>query len=132
MGRMSRTSRGAFGALGEEIATKYLFSKGFSVIARNYWKPWGEIDIVAKSPKGLHFVEVKSIRHIDVGEGESYRPEENAHSKKLKRVYRAIESFLAEYPNGKEIYWQMDLLALEIDTTRKQAKIRYIECVSYE
>lgn len=35
------------GRLGEDIACKYLFSKGFQIVECNYTKKWGGIDIVA-------------------------------------------------------------------------------------
>lgn len=53
------------GRLGEDIACQYLVDKGYKIILRNYTKPWGEIDIIAKSPdKILVFVEVKTMRQL--------------------------------------------------------------------
>jgi len=37
------------GNLGEDLACRYLKIKGFEIIERNYWKKYGEIDIVAKN-----------------------------------------------------------------------------------
>lgn len=48
------------GALGEELAEKFLVKRGFTIIDRNYRKPWGELDIVARKRATVHFVEVKS------------------------------------------------------------------------
>ena len=51
------------GKLGEDIACEYLVNRGFIIIERNFRKPWGELDIIAKDSKGvLVFVEVKAIR----------------------------------------------------------------------
>ena len=36
------------GKAGEEIACRYLESKGYKIIERNFRKKWGEIDIVCK------------------------------------------------------------------------------------
>ncbi|MBO7238445.1 MAG: YraN family protein [Elusimicrobiaceae bacterium] len=47
------------GALGEDAACRYLAEKGYRVIARNYRKPCGEIDLIALNKKTLVFVEVK-------------------------------------------------------------------------
>lgn len=56
------TQKSETGKLGEDIACEYLLNKSFTVIERNYRKPWGELDIIAKDPKGvLVFVEVKTI-----------------------------------------------------------------------
>ncbi len=47
------------GALGEEAACHYLQKKGFTILARNYRCPCGEIDIIAQDAKTLVFAEVK-------------------------------------------------------------------------
>ena len=71
------------GRLGEDLAVKYLEQKDFGVIERNYWKKWGEIDIIAKKDDILHFVEVKAVsrKTIDMFSRETndFRPEDNIH-----------------------------------------------------
>ncbi len=47
------------GNQGEETACHYLVQHGYRILARNYRKPCGEIDIVAQHQKTLVFVEVK-------------------------------------------------------------------------
>ena len=47
------------GALGEEAACNYLKKQGMTILARNYRKPCGEIDIVALAGRTLVFAEVK-------------------------------------------------------------------------
>ena len=47
------------GALGEEAASQYLTHKGYDIIARNYRKSCGEIDIIATQKEALVFIEVK-------------------------------------------------------------------------
>lgn len=43
-----QTPKRRFGDLGELLAARFLMKHGFSIIEKNYWKPWGEIDIVAE------------------------------------------------------------------------------------
>ena len=126
---MSQTSRGSVGKLGEDLAVGYFTGQGRWVIGRSYRKRWSEIDIIAESSKGLHFIEVKSVR-ADFYQGAMYRPEENAHSVKLRRLAKVIETYLWEKGIGADSPWQLDVIAVEIDFSRKTSKIRYIESVS--
>ncbi len=56
---MGRTQK--VGSLGEELVVKFLMKRGYTILDRNYRKPWGELDIVAKEKKKIHFVEVKAM-----------------------------------------------------------------------
>lgn len=48
------------GNAGEDKACTYLYENGFSIIDRNFYSRFGEIDIIASKGKVLHFIEVKS------------------------------------------------------------------------
>ncbi len=50
----------AKGNFAEDIACKFLIESGFSIIDRNFYSRFGEIDIIALKDGVLHFVEVKS------------------------------------------------------------------------
>ena len=54
------SDRKEVGRIGEDVATRFLIGKGFKIIARNYRKPWGEIDIIARDEDVVVFVEVKA------------------------------------------------------------------------
>ncbi|MEK7560306.1 MAG: YraN family protein, partial [Patescibacteria group bacterium] len=62
------------GNLGEKLAAKFLSANGFKIVETNYWRKWGEIDIIAEKDNILHFVEVKATGS---DEESGYRPEEN-------------------------------------------------------
>ena len=52
------TRQSETGKLGEEIAERFLKKKRYKIVERNYREKWGEIDIIAISPKKvLVFVE---------------------------------------------------------------------------
>lgn len=47
------------GIWAEYLASLLLLIKGYSIQARRYRTPWGEIDLIAKRGKTLAFIEVK-------------------------------------------------------------------------
>jgi putative endonuclease len=112
-----------FGNLGEDIACAFLERKGFEIIERNYLRKWGEIDIIAKKQKSLHFVEVKTVS-LD----SPIRPEENMHGEKLKKLYRTIEIYTIEN-QGKsgELEWVLDAVLVRLDNINRKAWVKFLE-----
>ena len=107
------------GKIGEEIACKWLLGKNFKIIEQNYNKKCGEIDIVARETNGkVHFIEVKTVSYETRHDLEAavlrgtYRPEENVHTFKLKKLARVIETWLAEHNWQGD--WQIDVAAVRI------------------
>jgi len=124
MASHNRDHNKKIGSFGEKMAGMFLVKHGFDVLDRNYSKKWGEIDIVAKKRKILHFVEVKSVvSHGTMG----YMPEENVHSWKLKRLARAIQTYLLEKNVPHETEWQIDVIAVFLDAKSKKASFRFTE-----
>jgi len=200
---MAKTRKQIIGDLGESLVCRYLENKGYSIIDRNYWKPWGEIDIIAKKNRffskkeeKLCFIEVKTVTRENIfidkkdknnlndanKEGKitffshlkallgqesflfvfretgkkdknvsyetqkdekiisqetfddkdiEYRPENNLHYNKLKRLSRVIMSYLAER-HGKESVtretdWRFDVAIVYLDTKKKESKIKYLK-----
>lgn len=50
----------ADGSRGEQLACEYLQRQGLQLVERNWRGGHLELDIIARGPDGLHFVEVKS------------------------------------------------------------------------
>lgn len=48
------------GNLAEDRASEFLLEKGFSLVERNFYSRFGEIDIITIKDEVLHFIEVKS------------------------------------------------------------------------
>ena len=125
------------GKIGEDIAADFLIGKGFKVVQRNYWKPYGEIDIVSREKSGkLRFIEVKTVSHgmealikgaVPHGTRGTYRPEENVHPAKVKRLMRVIQAYLVSHETDAD--WQFDVVAVFLDEANKTAKVRHLENV---
>ena len=125
----SKTSQ--TGAIGEDIACKFLEKRGFRVIERNYRKPWGEIDVIAEKGGIVHFVEVKaSSRSISDGDGSremGYRPEEMATEAKLHKVARTAALYMDSKKDSRE--FQVDVLGVLMDKDKRMARCRFFEQV---
>ena len=134
--RKDPTEKQVIGQIGEDSACKYLVNQGFTILDRNYLKKWGEIDIVAQNDGIMHFVEVKSVsRNIDDvthETGDSYRPEDNMHPLKQKRLIRAIESYIMEKNVSDETDWQLDLAMVEIDKNKRLSRVSLLEDIIVE
>ncbi len=132
---MSITEKRRLGNIGENVAVEFLVRRGHKILDRNYLKKWGEIDIVSLKSGVIHFVEVKStgrayvdVSHVTVGKGthETYRPEENVHPQKLKRLARTIQSYLLE-KGSDDAEWQIDIIVAYVDEQSRQARVEIIE-----
>lgn len=124
----------AIGKLGEDLSVVYLIKHGYKVIDRNYLKKCGEIDIIATKKGIIHFIEVKSVsKNISVIHETSserlseYRPEDNMHRNKLKRMRRVVEVYLAEHKIALFQYWQCDLMTVLIDKKLKIGRVFLIK-----
>ncbi len=124
------------GKLGENLASKWLSDAGYTVLERNYWKKFGEIDIVARETGIIHFIEVKSVSYETKHDLESavsrgtWNPEENVHSDKQKRLSRVIETWLFEHSYmGK---WQIDILTVRIVPREKFARFNLLDNVIFD
>ena len=100
------------GNIGEDFACSFLTDNGYQIIARNYLRSWGEIDIVSKSTDGtLVFVEVKTMRH-----NPSLTPEDNLTATKLDKLRRTCRAFCAANPDlvNERTGWRIDLIAITL------------------
>ena len=122
--------RHKIGQVGEEIAVKFLKKSGFTIIARNYRQPWGELDIVAKKGNDLRFVEVKTVTvpgGVIRETADGYEPEDNIHPWKLKRLVRTIQTFLLQNEEYEDCDWQLDALAVYLGQNQEVLKIEHLE-----
>ena len=127
----NRTEKRKLGDLGEKIACNFLENKGFEIIDRNYLRKWGEIDIIAKKSNIIHFIEVKSVSRENLEKvahvTDNYRPEDNMHPWKLKRLSRAIQTYLLDRNINND--WRLDLVTVKIDESSRKARVELIDNV---
>ena len=104
---MPRRSAGAAtGRRAEDLAAARLESSGLRIVARNWRRPEGEIDIVADDAGTCVFVEVRSRTGVERG-----HPLEAVTPHKQARVIRAARLYLdAETPSAKA--YRFDVVAI--------------------
>ena len=116
------------GILGEQIAEDYLKNKGYQILDKNFsfripGNPQkGEIDIVAKKSDIISFIEVKTLRTPD----SPISPEEKVDFGKQRKLVKTAESWLMKKKIPLNSKWQIDVIAIELNSNKK-AKINHFE-----
>jgi putative endonuclease len=118
----------AKGNIGEDIACRFLASKGFHVVDRNYLKKWGEIDIIATKDTGIHFFEVKSVTFCyPVHKFNQHRPEDNVHGLKTRKIRRMIQTYIAEKNISQEREVSVHVLCVYMNMETRQARVKWMK-----
>ena len=117
------TTRTDFGNWAENYVAQYLEAKGYTILDRNYRKKWGELDIIALKEGILIFIEVKANKKEVAG----FEPELRVSPEKLRRMNRAIQTYLAQkkYPDSQER--QIDIVSLILNRDRGVAKLKHFK-----
>ena len=125
------TNKSEIGRIGEDLACEYLKNKGFQIIERNFRKPWGEIDIIAKEKNGaLVFVEVKTMRQYgNAATVAALSPEENITKQKLTKIKRTSYLYANANPEliKDEIGWRVDAITISMDVQNQKHQINHFE-----
>lgn len=102
------------GSIAENLAVEFLKNNGFSIVDRNYYARYGEIDIIAIKDSIYHFIEVKS--------GQNFEPLLNVTQKKLDKIIKSIHIYLIN--NDLDVIFCIDIITIKND------KIEFFENVS--
>jgi putative endonuclease len=113
----------AIARLGEDKACKFLVSKGYKIIDRNFRKGYGEIDIIATFQNILVFIEVKTRTTGLYGgaiEAISYS--------KLHKLIRTCEYYKMLHPKLPEAL-RIDAILIDLENNEPK-NIQHIENIS--
>jgi putative endonuclease len=92
-------ARGATGRGAEDLAVALLEGRGFRILARNWRRPEGELDVVADDQGTCVFVEVRSRTGEEFG-----HPLETVNQRKRAQIIRAARLYLDAEPTPAEAY----------------------------
>jgi putative endonuclease len=109
------------GDKGEDYTAKFLKKNKYTILARNYRKRYGEIDIIAENSDYIAFVEVKT-RH----ENPMTQPYEAVDFRKQQKIIKTAAAYIAE--NDIEKFCRFDVCEVYVNSKNlKLIKINYIE-----
>lgn len=95
------------GRRAERTAERFLRRRGLRPLARNYAKPWGEIDLVMRDGAVLVFVEVR-LR----GPGAWEDGATSVDAAKQRRLARTADAWLAEHPRYASDTSRFDVVSM--------------------
>ncbi|HBB03059.1 MAG: hypothetical protein US89_C0001G0024 [Candidatus Peregrinibacteria bacterium GW2011_GWF2_38_29] len=94
--------------IGEDIAEKYLISRGYKVLRKNFRKRFGEIDLIAEFRGKIIFIEVKTRKNNIFGE-----PEDSILKNKIRKIFGTGIAFMRE--NGLKNAFQIDIVSIKLN-----------------
>ena len=116
------------GDIAEDLVIKYARGRGWKILARNFQKPWGEIDIIAaevsrlRRKKTILFIEVKAQTcPVSV----DFRPEFHFTADKQQKLIRTAHSYLLQNKYSENTDYRFDLAAVELNQLQKVGHLRY-------
>ena len=104
----------ALGARGEAIAKRYLQRLGYRCVESSYRSWVGEIDLVMLDRRQLVFVEVKTWRAAESGEG----PADSVDQRKQWQLTRCAQEYLTRYRLWNQPA-RFDVVAIVLDPGRR-------------
>ncbi len=97
------------GKHGESVAEELLITCGCTIVDKNWYCRYGEIDIIAVKVHVYHFVEVKTRLSSEYGSAV-----ESLTSSKIKNLLRSVNSY-TKAKKLSDIPISIDLIAIDID-----------------
>ena len=114
---------GVTGTKGEDMVARFVQTKGFNVVKRNYQCRFGEIDIIAENGDTIAFIEVKT-RKLD-----SLVPlEYTVDFHKRKRIMLTAEDYLSKTECDLQPRFDVALVTVSPKTENTSGySLKYIE-----
>lgn len=112
------------GDYGEGLVRDFLVRKGYEIIDMNKKISYKEIDIIAKISGITVFIEVKTRTSASLGTADEAFSE-----RKMDNLKKAIVMYIEETEIDENMV-RLDLISVDIDKSRKMAKIKhYIDAI---
>jgi len=116
----AKKSKQELARIGEDHAARYLRSRGYRVLERNFRARSGEVDIIAEHKRALVFVEVKARSSDEFGQ-----PRDAVTVWKQRRIVNAARSYAARL-GGSEPSIRFDVVEVFITPEGRVKKVEVI------
>ncbi|MBF7682865.1 YraN family protein [Acinetobacter sp. B5B] len=103
------THRNALGQWAECVATAQLQHAGFSILYRNYFSRYGEIDIVACKDEVMVFVEVKARSTAKYG-----KSVETISEHKQAKIIKTAQYFIMQHASYHHYNFRFDAICIDL------------------
>ena len=110
------TQKTTLGLNAEEAASHWLSERGYRILDRNWRRPWGELDIVAWPGYIERGESDKASSRLAVG----FDPFLRADGKKMHKVRRTAQTWLAQHRYGPDTEWRLDIVSVIFDPKNPQ------------
>jgi putative endonuclease len=114
-------ARGATGRSAEDLAVALLEGRGYRIVARNWRRPEGELDVVAEDQGTCVFVEVRSRTGEEFG-----HPLESVNPRKRAQIVRAARLYLDQEPVSATGY-RFDVVGVTFFADGREPECLHIE-----
>jgi putative endonuclease len=115
------TKRQALGMRAEQLVADYLEQRGYSILARNWRRPEGEIDLVVGTEGLCVFVEVRSRTGTELG-----HPLETVDARKRARILRAARMYIDEERPQAAVF-RFDVVGVTFALDESPPELAYVE-----
>lgn len=113
------TRSGAIGRRGENLAAAWLQREGYTILARNWRRPCGELDLIVERDGEIIGVEVKTRSSATMGE-----PEEAVTRAKQRKLLLTMQTYLMETEAEQRTY-RLDVLAVRLAPSGAHLETRH-------
>ena len=116
-----RPSRKLFGDKVEKQATLWLGKQGLTLLNRNYYCRWGEIDIIMEDSAYLVFIEVRYRKQTQYGS-----PAETVTRQKQEKIRLTAEHFLLSHSQHHRKNCRFDVIAAQPGSSSDKLSFNWI------
>lgn len=110
----------SLGEYGEDFTCRFLKTKRYKIIERNYRSLWGEIDIIARDKEDLVFIEVKTRSSDRFGP-----PESSVTRTKQNRIRRIAEAYI-KTSKHRNLCFRFDVVSILFDFKKNMVDFKLI------